>query len=149
MSIDRSRYFARFQLLQSPSGLLVAAFVNAALAGSCLRQVKKDADTAANPASGTSTAATPAPVGKGAKLDVETNIPPAGERTTPVASHGQLSVKGAALLDASQKPVVLRGQAFGWDNWWPQYYNDGVVRWLWEDWCVDVVRRPWASSPTE
>ena len=43
--------------------------------------------------------------------------------------------------------MVLRGQAFGWDNWWPQYYNAEVVRWLRDDWCVDVVRPAMGIEP--
>ena len=65
-------------------------------------------------------------------LATETSIASVGERSTPVARHGQLSVKGAELLDAGGKPAVLRGLSFGWDNWWPQYYNANVVHWLWE-----------------
>lgn len=138
MPFDRARNFQR------PWPLLASAVVGATIAGGCLRQAPKNPDlgeTTAAPASELQ------PRGKGAKLDTETSIPPANARTTPVASHGQLSVKGAKLLDASGKPVVLRGQAFGWDNWWPQYYNASVVRWLWEDWCVDVVRPAMGIEP--
>jgi len=89
----------------------------------------------------------PPPHGKGAKLDTETSIPPASERITPVMRHGQLSVKGAQLLNASGQPTALHGQAFGWDNWWPQYYNASVVDWLWKDWCVDIVRPAMGIEP--
>lgn len=75
-------------------------------------------------------------------------IPAPQGRAAPVARHGQLSVKGARLLDASGQPVVLRGQAFGWDNWWPQYYNAGVVQWLRDDWCADVVRPAMGIEPS-
>jgi endoglucanase len=75
-------------------------------------------------------------------------IPAPQGRPAPVARHGQLSVKGASLLDASGQPVVLRGQAFGWDNWWPQYYNAGVVQWLRDDWCADVVRPAMGIEPS-
>jgi aryl-phospho-beta-D-glucosidase BglC (GH1 family) len=130
MSLDRIR---------TPWPLLAIA-----LAGGCLRQTAKPAD-----ASGTSAprAAEPGLAGKASKLDTETSIPAASERTSPVARHGQLSVKGAQLLDAGGKPAVLHGQAFGWDNWWPQYYNANVVRWLWEDWCADVVRLAMGIEP--
>jgi endoglucanase len=73
--------------------------------------------------------------------------PPPNDRTTPVARYGQLAVRGSQLVTASGAPVVLRGQAFGWDNWWPQYYNAGVVRWLRDDWCVDVVRPAMGIEP--
>lgn len=74
-------------------------------------------------------------------------VPPPSDRVAPVKRHGQLSVKGAELRDASGAPVTLRGQAFGWDNWWPQYYNAGVVTWLRDDWCVDVVRPAMGIEP--
>jgi endoglucanase len=119
--------------------------VGSLIASGCLRQVAQSPEaTTTTPAA----AASELPSrGKGTKLETETNIPAASARTTPVASHGQLSVKGAQLLDTSGKPVTLRGQAFGWDNWWPQYYNANVVRWLWEDWCVDVVRPAMGIEP--
>ena len=72
---------------------------------------------------------------------------PGPKRTTPVARYGQLAVRGAELVSANGAPVVLRGQAFGWDNWWPQYYNAEVVRWLRDDWCVDVVRPAMGIEP--
>jgi len=122
--------------------LLAGAVASSVVVSGCLRQpVRSAAEGSAAPA------ANPPPGGKGQKLDTETNIPPLSERSTPVARHGQLRVKGAQLLDAGGKPAVLRGQAFGWDNWWPQYYNAGVVHWLWEDWCVDVVRLAMGIEP--
>lgn len=66
---------------------------------------------------------------------------------TPVARHGQLRVEGAQILDASGNPTQLRGQGFGWDNWWPQYYNASVVDWLRDDWCVDMVRPAMGIEP--
>lgn len=67
--------------------------------------------------------------------------------TTPVERHGQLRVAGARIHDASDQPVTLRGQGFGWDNWWPQYYNADVVAWLKNDWCVDIVRPAMGIEP--
>lgn len=66
---------------------------------------------------------------------------------TPVERHGQLQVVVGRLSDASGQAVTLRGQGFGWDNWWPQYYNADVVRWLREDWCVDMVRPAMGIEP--
>ena len=76
-----------------------------------------------------------------------TPVPAPEQRTTPVARYGQLGVRGAQLVDAQGEPVVLRGQAFGWHNWWPQYYNAQVVRWLRDDWCVDIVRPAMGIEP--
>ncbi|HWA78185.1 MAG TPA: glycoside hydrolase family 5 protein [Polyangiaceae bacterium] len=88
-----------------------------------------------------SASAASAPAGQGQP------IPPPKGRVAPVARYGQLSVKGAQLLDARGEPVVLRGQAFGWDNWWPQYYNASVVQWLRDDWCADVLRPAMGIEP--
>jgi endoglucanase len=57
-----------------------------------------------------------------------------------VEQNGQLQIADGKLSDQCGQPVQLRGHGFGWDNWWPQYYNADVVSWLSEDWCVDVVR---------
>lgn len=65
----------------------------------------------------------------------------------PVAAHGQLRVEGNQLLDAQDAQITLRGQGFGWDNWWPQYYNADVVNWLADDWCVDIVRPAMGIEP--
>jgi endoglucanase len=74
-------------------------------------------------------------------------IAPPNNRVTPVARYGQLAVRGAALVGANGAPAALRGQGFGWDNWWPQYYNADVVHWLRDDWCVDVVRPAMGIEP--
>jgi endoglucanase len=81
------------------------------------------------------------------RIDNTAPVPPPEQRTAPVTRHGQLSVQGAKLVDSSGQPVVLRGQAFGWDNWWPQYYNADVVGWLRDDWCVDIVRPAMGIEP--
>ena len=70
-----------------------------------------------------------------------------GPSTKPVERHGQLQVAVGRLSDASGQAVTLRGQGFGWDNWWPQYYNADVVGWLAEDWCVDIVRPAMGIEP--
>ena len=108
------------------SATFVFALVSADLAGACIRPDATGATSAGSE-------------GK--------PIPPPANRTAPVVRHGSLSVKGAELLDAKGEPVVLRGKAFGWDNWWPQYYNADVVRWLRDDWCVDVVRPAMGIEP--
>ncbi len=58
----------------------------------------------------------------------------------PVTEHGALKVQGTALLDASGKPVMLRGMSFGWHCLWPRFYTAGAVEWLRKDWNVNVVR---------
>ena len=89
--------------------------------------------------------ATPTP---GASAEPTPAPPPPNNRSAAVSRYGQLSVRGAKLVDKGGEPVVLRGQAFGWDNWWPQYYNANVVQWLRDDWCVDVVRPAMGIEPS-
>jgi endoglucanase len=57
-----------------------------------------------------------------------------------VALHGQLAVDGTQLTDNQGKPIVLRGMSFGWHNWWPQFWNEQVVRWMRDDWRCTVLR---------
>jgi endoglucanase len=66
---------------------------------------------------------------------------------TPVALHGQLEVVGNQLRNAHGQAVTLRGQGHGWDNWWPQYYNADVVKWLRDDWRLDIVRPAMGIEP--
>jgi len=70
-----------------------------------------------------------------------------GTGATPVERHGQLQVSLGRLSNANGEAVTLRGQGFGWDNWWPQYYNADVVGWLKDDWCVDLVRPAMGIEP--
>ncbi|SEF67769.1 glycoside hydrolase family 5 protein [Algoriphagus boritolerans] len=61
---------------------------------------------------------------------------------------GQLKVQSGQLSDLEGNPVMLRGVSFGWHNWWPRFYNDLAVRWLKEDWNVNVVRAAMGIDPT-
>lgn len=79
--------------------------------------------------------------------DTSDPVAPTPDVTAPVERHGQLRVEGSKILNASGTPVMLRGQGFGWDNWWPQYYNADVVSWLHDDWCVDIVRPAMGLEP--
>lgn len=65
----------------------------------------------------------------------------------PVKEWRQLQVKGLQLCDFRGKPVVLRGMSFGWHNFWPRFYNEGAVRWLYNDWNVSVVRAAMGVEP--
>lgn len=67
----------------------------------------------------------------------------------PVNEHGALSVQGTQLMDASGKPVVLRGMSFGWHNFWPRFYTEGTVSWLKKDWGINVIRAALGVEPGE
>lgn len=51
-----------------------------------------------------------------------------------------LRVDGTQLVYENGEAAVLRGVSYGWHNWWPRFYNKESVKWLKEDWGVDVVR---------
>lgn len=66
----------------------------------------------------------------------QTTPPP--QVNPPVLS--QLRVDGTQLIDHQGTPVILRGVSYGWHNWWPRFYNKESVKWLADDWGVNVVR---------
>lgn len=65
----------------------------------------------------------------------------------PVNLHGALQVEGTQLVDAKNKPVVLRGMSFGWHNFWPRFYNAGTVQWLRKDWNCNIIRAAMGVEP--
>ncbi len=71
---------------------------------------------------------------------------PAG---SPVALHGQLSVKDAKIVDKNGDPVALRGMSFYWDrDGWNGYmfYTAGAVNKLASDWNVDIIRAAFSGT---
>jgi len=65
----------------------------------------------------------------------------------PVKDNGPLKVAGIHLVNQKGQPVILRGMSFGWHNWWPRFYNAGVVSWLKKDWGCTVVRAAMGVEP--
>ena len=59
---------------------------------------------------------------------------------TAVERHGQLRVQGNRILDKNGEPVMLRGMSLFWSQWQGKYYNEDAIRWLRDDWNVNVVR---------
>jgi len=59
---------------------------------------------------------------------------------TPVERHGKLSVQANRIVDEHGAVVSLHGMSLFWSQWQPQYYNEGAIRWLAEDWKVSVIR---------
>jgi endoglucanase len=62
----------------------------------------------------------------------------------PVQRHGLLNVAGNRIVDQYGLPVVLRGMSLFWSQWQPQFFNVDLVRWLRDDWKIDVIRVPLA-----
>jgi len=65
---------------------------------------------------------------------------------TPVEIHGQLSVSGNKIVDKNGDPVQLRGMSLFWSQWIPKYYNASAVKWLKDDWCINVIRAAMAAD---
>lgn len=66
----------------------------------------------------------------------------ANAQETPVQKHGQLKIFNGKVSDQNNNPVVLRGMSLFWSGF-PEgspFYNAQTVKWLRDDWCVDVVR---------
>ncbi|MEO8333941.1 MAG: glycoside hydrolase family 5 protein [bacterium] len=57
-----------------------------------------------------------------------------------VERHGRLGVRGNRIVDEHGDAVQLRGMSLFWSQWMPQYYNEGAIRWLRDDWKITVVR---------
>lgn len=116
------------------------AFLGVAFLGGCLRLKAQESNLAA----GNTKPSGPASLGL---LPAKQTGQVSPKGTTPVSRLGQLRVQGAQLVGANGEPAALHGQGFGWDNWWPQYYNAEVVRWLRDDWNVDIVRPAMGIEP--
>ncbi len=70
-------------------------------------------------------------------------VPPAPEDpdgSTPVAAHGQLSVKGTQLVDENGNGYQLRGMSTHGLTWFPDFVNENAFRTLRDDWNTNVVR---------
>lgn len=70
-------------------------------------------------------------------------VPPAPEDpkgSTPVATHGQLSVKGTQLVDKNGNGYQLRGMSTHGITWFPDFINENSFRTLRDDWNTNVVR---------
>ena len=59
---------------------------------------------------------------------------------TPVGRHGSIRVEGNRVVDKNGEPVMLRGMSLFWSQWMGKYYTPQVVRWLKDDWNVNVIR---------
>lgn len=93
-------------------------------------------------AAGTSSGDTGSPQSTTAAATIVT-VPPAPEDpkgSTPVATHGQLSVKGSQLVDKNGNGYQLRGMSTHGITWFPDFVNENAFRTLRDDWNTNVVR---------
>ncbi len=76
----------------------------------------------------------------GSSKDPSSEIDLLPQSSTPVSSHGALSVRGTDFVDASGKPFQLHGMSTHGIAWFPQYVNGDAFRTLRDDWNANVVR---------
>ena len=57
-----------------------------------------------------------------------------------VEMYGQLRVQGRYLVDKNGNPVQLRGMSLFWSQWGAKYQNRDVIRWVKNDWRVNIIR---------
>ena len=60
----------------------------------------------------------------------------------PVEKYGQLSTKGACIVDEDGNPVVLRGMSFFHCADADKFKNKECIKWLMKDWNCKIVRFP-------
>lgn len=60
--------------------------------------------------------------------------------STPVASHGKLSVQGTQLVDQYGQPFQIRGISTHGLQWFSQYNNKAAYQTLRDDWGVNCIR---------
>ena len=60
---------------------------------------------------------------------------------TIVERHGQLTVDGNRIKDKCGRVAQVKGMSYFWSQWeGKEYYNADVVKWLRDDWKVEIVR---------
>eukprot|EP00928_Gymnodinium_smaydae_P078528 TRINITY_DN6261_c0_g1_i2.p1 TRINITY_DN6261_c0_g1~~TRINITY_DN6261_c0_g1_i2.p1 ORF type:complete len:961 (+),score=144.68 TRINITY_DN6261_c0_g1_i2:43-2925(+) len=65
---------------------------------------------------------------------------PPAPSTSPVAKHGQLSVRGSKIVDKAGKPVQLQGMSLFWSQWGAKYWNANAVKFTKDNWGATLVR---------
>ncbi len=64
-----------------------------------------------------------------------------GYSQTIVERHGQLRVEGKNIKDKCGRVAQLKGMSYFWHQWdGKEYWNADVIKWLRDDWKVEIVR---------
>lgn len=63
-----------------------------------------------------------------------------GEKETPVAVHGKLSVKNTQLVDANGSAYQIQGVSTHGINWFPEYVNKEGFQTMRDEWGINCVR---------
>lgn len=70
------------------------------------------------------------------------------QEVSPIARHGQLSVKKGKIVNAQGIAPQLRGISLSWSVWGgKKYYNTEVVNWLKDDFRIKLLRISMAIEP--
>jgi endoglucanase len=59
---------------------------------------------------------------------------------TAVESWGQLRVSGPNIVNQDGEKVQLQGMSLFWSQWQPSFYEYNTIKWLRDDWCVNIIR---------
>ncbi len=60
---------------------------------------------------------------------------------TIVEKYGQLRVEGSKIKDECGRNVQLKGMSYFWHQWEGfEYWNADIVKWLRDDWKIQIVR---------
>lgn len=70
----------------------------------------------------------------------DSSVAPDSSAKTVVDYFGDLKVQGNKIVDKNNNVAVLRGMSLFWSQWGGNFYNDGVIKWLRDDWKCTVVR---------
>lgn len=68
---------------------------------------------------------------------------------SPVAKFGKLSVTNSRMVDSYGVPVQLRGMSLFWSQWIGKYWNANVVKWLAEDWEINIIRAAMGADESD
>ena len=85
-------------------------------------------------------ASVPVSVTQSSSEDPVENPPPVISEGSPVDRHGELSVKGAYLVDESGQRIQLRGMSTHGIAWFPDYVNYDTFKFLRDEWNTNCIR---------
>lgn len=72
-----------------------------------------------------------------------------GFSQTPVATHGELSIKDNKMYDEHGNEYQLRGMSLFWSNWQGKFWNYDAMKWLRDDWNCNVIRAAMGATSTK
>lgn len=67
--------------------------------------------------------------------------------TTPVAMHGNLSVKGTDIVDKNGNKFQLKGVSTHGLQWFPQYVNQEAFTFMRDNWGINAIRLAMYTDP--